>query len=61
MQQKKKQTKKQKKKIKGLLFHCPEISDHKGWWSDKTLTLSVLSKYISKPGSFSIKSFTKVV
>ena len=34
-----------------------EISDHKYWWSGKTLT--VLSKYISKAGSFFRKIFDK--
>ena len=47
------------KKFKGPLFHCREISDHKYWWSGKTL--SVLSKSILKPGSFFIKFLTKFV
>ena len=48
-----------KKKIKGPLFHCREISDQKYWWSGKTL--SVLSKSIVKPRSFFIKFLTKFV
>ena len=48
-----------KKKIKGLLFHCREVSDNKCWWSGKTL--SVLSKSILKPGSFFIKLLIKFV
>ena len=52
-------SKKKKKKIKGLLFHCREISDHKYWWSSKAL--SVLSKSILKPGRFFIKFLTKLV
>ena len=47
------------KKFKGPLFHCREISDHKYWWSGKTL--SVLSKSILKPESFFIKFLTKFV
>ena len=47
------------KKFKGPLFHCWEISDHKYWWSGKTL--SVLSKSILKPGSLFIKFLKKVV
>ena len=31
-----------KKRIKGLLFHCREISDHKYWWSGKNF-LNILS------------------
>ena len=50
---------KKKKKIKGPLFHCREISDHKYWWSGKTL--SVLSRSILKTGGFFIKILTKVV
>ena len=47
------------KKIKGSLFHCREVSDHKYWWSGKTL--SVLSKSVLKTGSFFIRFLTKVV
>ena len=47
------------KKFKGPLFHCREISDHKYWWSGKTL--SVLSKSILKPGGFFVKVLTKFV
>ena len=46
------------KKFKGSLFHCQEISDHKYWWSGKTL--SVLPKYVLKPGSFFINFSRKV-
>ena len=44
---------------KRLLFHCREISDHKYWWSGKTL--SVLLQSILKPGSSCTKFLKKVV
>ena len=40
------------------LFHCRKISDHKYWWSSKTI--SVLSKSNLKPGGFFVKILTKV-
>ena len=52
-----KKKKKKKKKIREPLFHCRENSVHKNWWSGKTL--SVLLKYILKPGSFSHKIVDK--
>ena len=53
------QKKKKKKKIKGPLFHCRENSNHKYWWGSKTLSLR--SKYILKPGIFSIEFLTKAI
>ena len=45
-------------KIERTVVSLPKMSDHKYWWSGKTLL--VLSKYFLKPGSFFIKFLTKV-
>ena len=47
------------KNFKEPLFYCREISDHKYWWSGKTL--SVLSKFVLKPEGFLVKILTKFV
>ena len=47
-----------KKKIQRAV-NCREISDHKYWWSGKTL--SVLPKSILKPGDFLVTILTEIV